>query len=119
MTTGRTQKILERSVAVGRLFCKIVYRAYLHFSRSDGWAMCSHVAMSILLALFPFLIFVVPRIMFSLHPSPVIPSNEGGGMDATKRIALYAGVFGFVGLYVWMQSLRVRIAALTRATEEA
>lgn len=59
MTTGRTQSILERSVAVGRLFCHIVYRAYLHFSRSDGWAMSSHVAMSTLLALFPFLIFVV------------------------------------------------------------
>ena len=67
----------------------------------------------------PFLIFVVPRIMFSLHPSPVIPSDQGGGMDATKRIVLYTGVFGFLGLYVWMQSLRVRIAALARTAEEA
>jgi heme exporter protein C len=67
----------------------------------------------------PFLIFVVPRIMFSLHPSPVIPDDQGGGMDNAKRVVLYTGVFGFLGLYVWMQSLRVRIAALARSAEEA
>lgn len=36
---------------------KVVYDALFHFSDDDGWAMASHVALSTLLALFPFLIF--------------------------------------------------------------
>ena len=40
-----------------RLAGKVVYDAYFHFAEDDGWAMASHVALSALLALFPFLIF--------------------------------------------------------------
>ena len=36
---------------------KVVFDAVWHFSEDDGWAMASHVALSSLLALFPFLIF--------------------------------------------------------------
>ncbi|MGV1754287.1 YihY/virulence factor BrkB family protein [Agrobacterium sp. CG674] len=36
---------------------KVAWDAYIHFAEDDGWAMASHVALSILLALFPFLIF--------------------------------------------------------------
>src|SRR5260221_1865473 len=32
--------------------------AFGHFNDDDGWAMASHVALSALMALFPFLIFV-------------------------------------------------------------
>ncbi len=40
-----------------RLTFKVVWDAYCHFTEDDGWAMASHVALSGLLALFPFLIF--------------------------------------------------------------
>lgn len=40
-----------------RLLYKVVFNAIWHFSEDDGWAMASHVALSTLLALFPFLIF--------------------------------------------------------------
>lgn len=36
---------------------KVVFDALWHFSEDDGWAMASHVALSTLLAVFPFLIF--------------------------------------------------------------
>ena len=36
---------------------KVVFDALWHFSEDDGWAMASHVALSTLLAIFPFLIF--------------------------------------------------------------
>lgn len=36
---------------------KVVFDAVWHFSEDDGWAMASHVALSTLLAIFPFLIF--------------------------------------------------------------
>ncbi|OLP53712.1 hypothetical protein BJF92_06105 [Rhizobium rhizosphaerae] len=36
---------------------KVIFDALWHFSEDDGWAMASHVALSTLLAIFPFLIF--------------------------------------------------------------
>ena len=41
----------------GRQAWKIVAGAFIHFNDDDGWAMASHVALSTLLAIFPFLIF--------------------------------------------------------------
>ena len=35
-----------------------------HFNNDDGWAMASHVAMSVLLAAFPFLIFATSLASF-------------------------------------------------------
>ena len=40
-----------------RIIYRVVYDALYHFTEDDGWAMASHVALSTLLALFPFLIF--------------------------------------------------------------
>lgn len=40
-----------------RLLYKVVFDAIWHFTEDDGWAMASHVALSSLLAVFPFLIF--------------------------------------------------------------
>lgn len=37
---------------------RVLADAFGHFNTDDGWAMASHVAMSTLLALFPFLIFI-------------------------------------------------------------
>lgn len=36
----------------------IVYDAFAAFIRDDGWAIASHIALSLLMSLFPFLIFV-------------------------------------------------------------
>ncbi|MBB1249311.1 MULTISPECIES: YihY/virulence factor BrkB family protein [unclassified Rhizobium] len=43
--------------AAVRLAWKVGFDAFWHFSEDDGWAMASHVALSALLAIFPFLIF--------------------------------------------------------------
>jgi len=37
---------------------KVLWDAFSHFNDDDGWAMSSHVSLSVLMALFPFLIFV-------------------------------------------------------------
>ncbi|MGL5139565.1 MAG: YihY/virulence factor BrkB family protein, partial [Beijerinckiaceae bacterium] len=37
---------------------RVLYRVYDGLYRHDGWAIASHIALSILLALFPFLIFL-------------------------------------------------------------
>jgi membrane protein len=41
-----------------RLGFHIAYEAYLGFVRDDGWAIASHIALSSLMSLFPFLIFI-------------------------------------------------------------
>ncbi len=40
-----------------RMLYKVCFDALKHFTEDDGWAMASHVALSALLAVFPFLIF--------------------------------------------------------------
>ena len=40
-----------------RMAFKVVYDALYHFTDDDGWAMASHIALSLILAIFPFLIF--------------------------------------------------------------
>lgn len=40
-----------------RILYRVIYDALYHFTDDDGWAMASHVALSTLLAIFPFLIF--------------------------------------------------------------
>jgi membrane protein len=42
----------------------ILYAAYLKFNRDDGWAIASHIALSILTSLFPFLIFLTALASF-------------------------------------------------------
>jgi membrane protein len=41
-----------------RFVFRVLYDAYMRFSQDDGWAIASHIALSILTSLFPFLIFV-------------------------------------------------------------
>lgn len=41
-----------------RLAFGVVYDAVMRFSQDDGWAIASHIALSILTSMFPFLIFV-------------------------------------------------------------
>jgi len=44
-------------MALARLIFGILYDAIGRFNRDDGWPIASHVALSVILALFPFLIF--------------------------------------------------------------
>jgi heme exporter protein C len=59
----------------------------------------------------PFLIFIVPRIYFSLHPDTII-NTRGNEFDSRHTQVLMASLAGFTGLYVWLQNLGVRIEAI-------
>lgn len=43
---------------------RILRDAFGHFNETDGWALASHVALSTLLAIFPFLIFATTLATF-------------------------------------------------------
>jgi heme exporter protein C len=57
----------------------------------------------------PFLVFVVPRIpaLQSMHPGNIW---KQGGMSSDYRYVLYSSLLGFLGLFIWMFQLRLRVA---------
>ena len=66
----------------------------------------------------PFLIFVIPRIMSTLHPSPVIPSDaDKDSMNAMMRVVLYGSVVGYIGIFVWLMQMRESVERTLRGNE--
>lgn len=47
-----------------KLSWRVTYGAFLHFLADDGWAIASHIALSTLMALFPFMIVVTALAAF-------------------------------------------------------
>jgi heme exporter protein C len=66
----------------------------------------------------PFLIFIVPRITFSLHPEDTMnPMNLG--MDIRTLLVFLGSLLAYTALFVWMLSLRIRVLRLKYLEEEA
>lgn len=47
-----------------KLSWRVIYGAFLHFLADDGWAIASHIALSTLMAMFPFMIVVTALAAF-------------------------------------------------------
>ncbi|MCL4511050.1 MAG: cytochrome c biogenesis protein [Bacteroidetes bacterium] len=66
----------------------------------------------------PFFVFIMPRIMFSLHPggegssAPIVNANGKMYMDMNMRYVFYASLIGFSVLYVWLFQLRTKISLI-------
>ncbi len=60
----------------------------------------------------PFFIFIVPRIVASLHPEPIVNAEGKVHMNATMLTVFLSSLAGFTALFVWMLRLRVRFARL-------
>jgi heme exporter protein C len=67
----------------------------------------------------PLLIFVVPRLYFTLHPDPIL--NASGKLEMHPRMfqVFMASLVGFTVLFFWVYSVdvRVRLVALARSGE--
>jgi len=74
-------------------------------SLSAAYAVLAFVTM-------PFLVFVVPRIYWSLHPDTLL--NARGSIDMESRMVqvLVASLVGFTGLFSWLYTLSVRLARI-------
>jgi len=66
----------------------------------------------------PFLIFVVPRLYFTLHPDTVINTRGKVGMDPLIRVGFFSMLIGFTGLFFWLLNLKVRLLRLERRQAE-
>jgi heme exporter protein C len=104
-------------------FVLLVYAAYLALrsavEQEERRARLSAVYSAIAFVSVPFLMFVVPRIYFSLHPDPIINPRGKLDMDPRIRIVFFAMLLGFTGLFFWLQALRVRVARLEQRLDQA
>lgn len=55
---GNGMALIDLKAGLPRRAWAVLWDAISHFSADDGWAMASHVALSALMAIFPFFIFV-------------------------------------------------------------
>lgn len=104
-------------------FVLLIYAAYLALrsavDQEEKRARLSAIYSVIAFVSVPFLIFVVPRIYFTLHPDPIINPRGKLDMDPRIRIVFFAMLAGFTGLFFWLQSLRVRVARLEQRLDQS
>jgi heme exporter protein C len=60
----------------------------------------------------PFLVFVVPRIYWSLHPDTIINTRGVNEFDSRHTQVLMASLVAFTGLYIWLYTIGCRVEAL-------
>jgi heme exporter protein C len=99
-------------------FLLLLYGAYLALRGAiedpERRARLAAIYSAVAFVAVPFLIFVVPRIYFSLHPDPIINPRGKVDMDPRIRLVFSSMLLGFTGLFIWMLSLRVRVARVER-----
>ena len=90
----------------------LIYGAYFALRsavESDEKRATLAAAYSIIAAVtMPFFIFVMPRMLSSLHPEPILNTQAKVQMNATMLVVFLASLAGFTGLYFWMWNLHVR-----------
>jgi heme exporter protein C len=68
----------------------------------------------------PFLIFVVPRLVPSLHPADsVINKDLKFTMGGSVRLIFFSSLVLFTVLFLWLLSLASRVQVLTRKQLES
>ncbi|HEV2844736.1 MAG TPA: cytochrome c biogenesis protein CcsA [Thermoanaerobaculia bacterium] len=88
----------------------LILRSAIEDADTRGRLSAAYAALGLVVA--PFLFFIVPRIMFSLHPESVINAEGKIDMESRMRQVLFAGAAGFTALFFWMHNLRCRVQAL-------
>jgi heme exporter protein C len=66
----------------------------------------------------PFLVFVVPRVYWSLHPDVITNPEPSNRLDSSYTQVLLASLAGFTGLFVWLYALESRMERLLRRRQE-
>ena len=103
-------------------FLLLIYGAYLALRSSienaERRARLSAVYSAIAFVTVPFLLFIVPRLYFSLHPDTIINTRGKIDMDPRIRTAFFAMLIGFTGLFFWLLNLKVRLLRLERRRAE-
>ena len=65
----------------------------------------------------PFLVFIIPRLYFSLHPSPVINGSGHIDMDPVMLWTLIAALVDMTGIYCYLLRRLVKKAGSGQESE--
>ncbi len=94
----------------------LIYAAYLALRGAvddpERRASLSAVYAILAFVTVPFLVFVVPRIYWSLHPDTIINAQGTNEFDSRYTQVLMASLVGFTGLYIWLYTLGCRIESI-------
>lgn len=61
----------------------------------------------------PFFVFIMPRLVESLHPDPIINTQGKIKMDTTMLIIFLSSLTGFTLLFVWCLNIKIRVEKLS------
>ncbi len=95
----------------------LIYGAYFALRSAvvseDSRAKLSAVYSILAFVTVPFFIFVVPRIVSSLHPDPIINMRGKINMDTPMLLIFLGSVAGFITLFLWMLNVKIRLAKIS------
>ncbi len=60
----------------------------------------------------PFFIFIMPRLVASLHPEPLVNAQGKVHMGGSMLVVFLSSLAGFTALFVWMLRVRIRLLRL-------
>jgi heme exporter protein C len=106
------------ATASGAIFAKAMWGAFSAMEGEDKRARLAAVYNILAFVTVPFLVFVVPRLYFSLHPAPLL--NAQGRLEMHPRMlqVFLASLAGFTVLYFWIFDLSWKVARMKRKQEE-
>lgn len=94
----------------------MIYAAYFvlrsAISDSDRRARLSAVYSILAFLTVPFLVFIVPRVYYSLHPDLIGSPDRASAISPEVLKVFLASLAGFTGLYAWMYNIQKRLANL-------
>jgi heme exporter protein C len=90
----------------------LIYGAYFALRSAidveEKRATLSAVYAIIAAATMPFFLFIMPRVLASLHPEPLLNAQGKVHMNSTMLAVFLASLAGFTALFFWMWNLHVR-----------
>ena len=96
-------------------FLLLIYAAYFALRAAiqdpERRATLSAVYAILAFVTVPFLVFIVPRIYWSLHPDTIINTRGTNEFDSRHTQVLMASLAGFTGLFAWLYNLECRLEA--------
>ena len=98
------------------LILLLIYAAYFALRsalpESESRARISAVYAIAAFVTVPFLVFIVPRVVDSLHPAPIVDQRGKMQMDKELLVVFMGSLLCFTGLYFWILDLKVALAEL-------
>lgn len=101
------------------LILLLIYAAYFSLrsaiENDEQRAQLSAVYSILAFVTVPFLVFVVPRVVQTLHPeNPVFETQPSKKMDPNIKLIFFSSILAFSLLYVWMLKLKIDLEKIKR-----